>query len=132
MLNLIYDEVCFGLIGYSEVVLVVYNLQEISFEQLFKVFWEVYDLIQGMCQGGDIGIQYCLVIYIFDVVQKVVVLVSWESFQVELVKVGYDCIIIEIVDVLFFYYVEVYYQQYLVKNFNGYCGLGGIGVCLLV
>lgn len=133
MLNLIYEEVCLGLIGYIEVVQVVFDLVVVSLEWLLQLFWESYDLIQGMCQGNDIGIQYCLVIYVIDEVQYKVVLVSCEVYQVQLVVVGYGLIIIEIVYlVLVYYYVEDYYQQYLVKNLNGYCGIGGIGVSCLI
>ncbi|HEJ3037816.1 TPA: peptide-methionine (S)-S-oxide reductase MsrA [Pseudomonas aeruginosa] len=128
--NPTYDEVCSGLTGHSEVVLVVYNPQETSFEQLLKVFWEAHDPTQGMRQGGDIGTQYRSVIYTFDAAQKAAALASRESFQAELAKAGYDRITTEIADVPPFYYAEAYHQQYLAKNPNGYCGLGGTGVCL--
>ncbi len=117
--NPTYDEVCSGLTGHSEVVLVVYNPQETSFEQLLKVFWEAHDPTQGMRQGGDIGTQYRSVIYTFDAAQKAAALASRESFQAELAKAGYDRITTEIADVPPFYYAEAYHQQYLAKNPNG-------------
>lgn len=133
ILNLIYEEVCFGLIGYMEIVEVVFDFVIISLFELLQVFWENYDLIQGMCQGNDIGIQYCLVIYVISQVQYEVVLVSCVVYQQWLIEVGFGVIIIDIVFFVFvYYYVEDYYQQYLVKNLNGYCGIGGIGVSCLI
>lgn len=111
MLNLIYWEVCFGDMGYVEVVCIVYDFFVISYEQLLQVFWENYDFVQGMCQGNDYGMQYCLVIYLLILEQDVAVCVSLECFQAVMFVVDDDCyIIMEIVNVILFYYVEDDYQ----------------------
>ncbi|MBO3278207.1 peptide-methionine (S)-S-oxide reductase MsrA [Pseudomonas schmalbachii] len=128
--NPTYDEVCSGLTGHTEVVLVVYDPRETSIEQLLKVFWESHDPTQGMRQGGDTGTQYRSAIYWFDHAQKAAIDASHAAFQAELARNGYGAITTEIREVPPFYYAEAYHQQYLAKNPNGYCGLGGTGVCL--
>lgn len=128
--NPTYEEVCSGLTGHTEVVQVVFDPAVVSLERLLQLFWESHDPTQGMRQGGDIGTQYRSVIYTFDAAQKAAAMASRENFQAELAKAGYDRITTEIADVPPFYYAEAYHQQYLAKNPNGYCGLGGTGVCL--
>lgn len=128
--NPTYDEVCSGLTGHSEVVLVAYDPRETSIEALLKVFWESHDPTQGMRQGNDTGTQYRSVLYWFDQAQKAAIDASREAFHKELSAKGYGEITTEIREVPPFYYAEAYHQQYLAKNPNGYCGLGGTGVCL--
>lgn len=128
--NPTYDEVCSGLTGHSEVVLVVYDPNETSIEALLKVFWESHDPTQGMRQGNDTGTQYRSAIYWYDQAQKAAIDASRTAFQKELSARGYGEITTEIREVPPFYYAEAYHQQYLAKNPNGYCGLGGTGVCL--
>ncbi|MEE9101250.1 peptide-methionine (S)-S-oxide reductase MsrA [Pseudomonas nitroreducens] len=128
--NPTYDEVCSGLTGHSEVVLVVFDPRETSIEALLKVFWESHDPTQGMRQGNDTGTQYRSAVYWFDQVQKAAIEASRAAFQKELSAKGYGEITTEIREVPPFYYAEAYHQQYLAKNPNGYCGLGGTGVCL--
>lgn len=128
--NPTYDEVCSGLTGHSEVVLVVFDPRETSVEALLKVFWESHDPTQGMRQGNDTGTQYRSVIYWFDQAQKAAIDASRIAFQKELSARGYGEITTEIREVPPFYYAETYHQQYLGKVPYGYCGLGGTGVCL--
>jgi len=128
--NPTYDEVCSGLTGHSEVVLVVYDPRETNIEALLKVFWESHDPTQGMRQGNDTGTQYRSVIYWFDQAQKAAIDASRAAFQKELSAKGYGEITTEIREVPPFYYAETYHQQYLGKVPYGYCGLGGTGVCL--
>ncbi|WP_343576677.1 MULTISPECIES: peptide-methionine (S)-S-oxide reductase MsrA [Pseudomonas] len=128
--NPTYDEVCSGLTGHSEVVLVVFDPRETSIEALLKVFWESHDPTQGMRQGNDTGTQYRSAVYWFDQAQKAAIDASRAAFQKELSAKGYGEITTEIREVPPFYYAEAYHQQYLAKNPNGYCGLGGTGVCL--
>ncbi len=128
--NPTYDEVCSGLTGHSEVVLVVFDPRETSIEALLKVFWESHDPTQGMRQGNDTGTQYRSAIYWFDQTQKAAIEASRAAYQKELSAKGYGEITTEIREVPPFYYAEAYHQQYLAKNPNGYCGLGGTGVCL--
>ena len=128
--NPTYEEVCSGLTGHSEVVLVVFDPKLTSFEALLKVFWEAHNPTQGMRQGNDKGTQYRSAIYCQDEAQLGAALASQARFQVELDKAGMGCITTEIAEAPAFYYAETYHQQYLAKNPNGYCGLGGTGVCL--
>ncbi|MCJ1883573.1 peptide-methionine (S)-S-oxide reductase MsrA [Pseudomonas sp. LA21] len=128
--NPTYDEVCSGLTGHTEVVLVVFDPRETSIEALLKVFWESHDPTQGMRQGNDTGTQYRSAVYWFDQAQKAAIEASRAAFQKELSAKGYGEITTEIREVPPFYYAEAYHQQYLAKNPNGYCGLGGTGVCL--
>ncbi|MGN0927143.1 peptide-methionine (S)-S-oxide reductase MsrA [Ectopseudomonas mendocina] len=128
--NPTYEEVCSGLTGHTEVVLVVFDPQQTSFEALLKVFWEVHNPTQGMRQGNDQGTQYRSAIYCHDEAQWSAVKASQARFQAELDKAGLGTITTEILEAPTFYYAETYHQQYLAKNPNGYCGLGGTGVCL--
>lgn len=124
-----YQEVCTGMTGHNEVVLVVYDPEKISTEQLLKTFWESHDPTQGMRQGNDRGTQYRSGIYVFNDEQRKAAEVSRGFYQQQLAKAGYGAITTEILDAPEFYYAEDYHQQYLAKNPNGYCGLGGTGVC---
>ena len=126
--NPTYEEVCSGMTGHNEVVLVNFNPKEISFSQLLKIFWEAHDPTQGMRQGNDIGTQYRSGIYWFDEKQSVDAEKSKEIYQTELTNVGRGEITTELTSISNFYYAEDYHQQYLGKNPNGYCGLGGIGL----
>ncbi len=128
--NPTYEEVCSGLTGHTEVVLVVFAPQQTSYEALLKVFWEAHNPTQGMRQGNDIGTQYRSAIYCFDAAQRATAEASQAQFQAELEKAGLGAITTEIADAPPFYYAEAYHQQYLAKNPGGYCGLGGTGVCL--
>lgn len=128
--NPTYEEVCSGLTGHTEVVLVVFDPQLISYEQLLKLFWEAHNPTQGMRQGNDQGTQYRSAIYCFDATQLQAAEASRERFQAELAKAGLGTITTEIGEAPPFYYAELYHQQYLAKHPNGYCGLGGTGVCL--
>ena len=123
-----YQEVCTGMTGHNEVVLVVYDPGKISLEQLLKTFWESHDPTQGMRQGNDRGTQYRSGIYVFDEEQRRAAEVSRGFYQQELAKNGHGPITTEILNAPEFYYAEEYHQQYLAKNPNGYCGLGGTGV----
>ena len=128
--NPTYEEVCSGLTGHTEVVLVVFDPQQTSFEALLKVFWEVHNPTQGMRQGNAQGTQYRSAIYCQDEAQLSAAKASQARFQAELDKAGLGSITTEIREAPTFYYAETYHQQYLAKNPNGYCGLGGTGVCL--
>lgn len=128
--NPTYEETCSGLTGHSEVVLVVFDPKVTSYEALLKVFWEAHNPTQGMRQGNDIGTQYRSVIYTSNEAQLQAALASREVFQAELRKAGHGEITTEIEMAPAFYYAEAYHQQYLAKNPEGYCGLGGTGVCL--
>ena len=126
--NPTYEEVCSGMTGHNEVVLVVYDPLDISFPQLLKTFWESHDPTQGMRQGNDIGTQYRSGVYCFDEEQRVLANASKKTYQGELSNAGLSEITTEIIYLTDFFYAEDYHQQYLGKNPNGYCGLGGIGV----
>ncbi|MDA8866579.1 peptide-methionine (S)-S-oxide reductase MsrA [Porticoccaceae bacterium] len=128
--NPTYDEVCSGLTGHTEVVLVVYDPEVISFQALLKFFWESHDPTQGMRQGNDRGTQYRSAIYCTDQNQLDQALASAESVQNLLQERGYGEITSEICQAPSFYYAEDYHQQYLAKNPNGYCGLRGTGINL--
>ncbi|KIQ00486.1 MULTISPECIES: peptide-methionine (S)-S-oxide reductase MsrA [Pseudomonas] len=128
--NPTYEETCSGLTGHAEVVLVVFDPQQTSYEELLKVFWEVHNPTQGMRQGNDIGSQYRSTIYCTDEQQLEAARRSQAQFQSELEKSGFGEITTEITLAPTFYYAEAYHQQYLAKNPEGYCGLGGTGVCL--
>ncbi len=123
-----YEEVCSGLTGHAETVLVVYDPKLVSYEQLLKFFWESHNPTQGMQQGNDVGTQYRSAIYTYDDAQRKSAEASREMFRAELAKAGYGDITTEIADAPPFYYAEDYHQQYLHKNPAGYCGLGGTGV----
>ncbi|XP_074919697.1 mitochondrial peptide methionine sulfoxide reductase isoform X4 [Chelonoidis abingdonii] len=120
--------VLFGKTGHTEAVRVVYRPENIRFQQLLKVFWENHDPTQGMRQGNDFGTQYRSAIYTFSQEQMEAALRSKEDYQKVLTKSGFGTITTEIREAPEFYYAEDYHQQYLSKNPNGYCGLGGTGV----
>ena len=126
--NPTYEEVCSGLTGHSEVVLVVYDQDKVSYKELLKMFWELHDPTQGMGQGNDIGTQYRSVIYCTTPEQLDEALASKNAFQAELTKAGKGTITTEIEQAPTVYFAEAYHQQYLAKNPNGYCGIGGTGV----
>ena len=126
--NPTYQEVCTGMTGHNEVVLVVYDPRVISYEQLLKVFWESHNPTQGMRQGNDTGTQYRSGIYTYNPLQKQLAEKSRSIYQEALNKAGHGQITTEIIDAPEFYYAEVYHQQYLAKNPGGYCGLGGTKV----
>lgn len=126
--NPTYEEVCSGLTGHNEVVLVVFDPAVTSYEALLKVFWESHNPTQGMRQGNDAGTQYRSGIYVFDAAQRAAAEASREQYQQALSAAGQAQITTEIVDAPTFYFAEEYHQQYLGKNPNGYCGLGGTGV----
>src|SRR5262245_26013789 len=126
--NPTYEEVCSGRTGHAEVVLVVFDPAVVTYDQLLKVFWEGHDPTQGMRQGNDIGTQYRSAIYTFDDEQQQAAEASRKLFADKLHDAGYGDITTEIVPAPAFYYAEPYHQQYLGKNPNGYCGLGGTGV----
>jgi len=126
--NPTYEEVCSGHTGHNEVVMVWFDPKKTSYETLLKVFWEGHDPTQGMRQGNDVGTQYRSGIYAFSPEQKRKAEASKVLFQKELAKNAMGAITTEIVDAPTFFYAEDYHQQYLAKNPNGYCGLGGTGV----
>ena len=126
--NPTYREVCCGMTGHNEVVLVVYEPEVISYRELLRAFWETHDPTQGMRQGNDIGTQYRSGIYTFTDEQKKTALESRDKYQAILAGSGYGSITTEITDAPAFYYAEDYHQQYLAKNPGGYCGLGGTGI----
>lgn len=127
--NPTYQEVCTGMTGHNEVVFVVYDPKVISYEHLLKVFWESHDPTQGMRQGNDVGTQYRSGIYTYTEEQRKLAEQSRDAYQKALSAAGYKEISTEILDAPPFYYAEAYHQQYLAKNPNGYCGLGGTKVC---
>ena len=126
--NPTYEEVCSGRTGHTEAVLVVFDPLQTSYDEILRLFWESHDPTQGMRQGNDQGSQYRSAIYTFDEAQRAAAEASSERFQQELAKAGYGEISTEIAEAGPFYYAEPYHQQYLAKNPNGYCGLGGTGV----
>jgi len=123
-----YKQVCSGQTGHAEVVLVVFDPNQVSYDELLKVFWENHDPTQGMRQGNDIGTQYRSGIYAFTPAQKKAAEASKAMYEQELKKRRYGAITTEIVDAPQFYFAEDYHQQYLAKNPGGYCGVGGTGV----
>ncbi|MGH8174935.1 MAG: peptide-methionine (S)-S-oxide reductase MsrA [Steroidobacter sp.] len=126
--NPTYEEVCSGYTGHNEVVRVVYNPSKISYTALLRTFWESHDPTQGMRQGNDAGTQYRSGIYVYDAEQRAAAERSAKDYAEGLRGAGYGAITTEILDAPEFYYAEDYHQQYLEKNPNGYCGLGGTGV----
>jgi peptide-methionine (S)-S-oxide reductase len=126
--NPTYEEVCSGLTGHTEAVLVVYDPAVTSFEALLKIFWESHDPTQGMRQGNDVGTQYRSAIYFGTPAEGDAALASRDRFQEALDRAGLGSITTEIREAPAFYYAEPYHQQYLARNPNGYCGLGGTGV----
>ena len=126
--NPTYEEVCSGMTGHNEVVLVVFDPKVVSYETLLKVFWESHNPTQGMRQGNDAGTQYRSGIYTYSDTQKQAAEASKTTYQQALTRAGYKEITTEIVDAPEFYFAEGYHQQYLAKNPGGYCGLGGTNV----
>jgi peptide-methionine (S)-S-oxide reductase len=126
--NPTYREVCSGRTGHNEVVRVVFDPAKISFEQLLKVFWESHDPTQGMRQGNDVGTQYRSGVYVTSEAQRRAAEASKQAYEARLREAGHGPITTEVIDAPAYYYAEDYHQQYLAKNPDGYCGLGGTGV----
>ena len=126
--NPTYEEVCSGRTGHNEVVLVVFDPEQIGYDDLLRAFWESHDPTQGMRQGNDVGTQYRSGVYVFSEEQRAVAEASRARYAEALRAAGHRDITTEIVDAGPFYYAEEYHQQYLAKVPNGYCGLGGTGV----
>jgi peptide-methionine (S)-S-oxide reductase len=126
--NPTYQEVCTGQTGHAEVVRAIYDPEKVDYEDLLKVFWESHDPTQGMRQGNDVGTQYRSVIYVLDAEQKKAAEESREMYQKRLAAAGRGTITTEVADAPQFFYAEDYHQQYLAKNPDGYCGIGGCGV----
>lgn len=126
--NPTYQEVCTGRTGHAEVVQVVFDPARVRYEDLLRIFWESHDPTQGMRQGNDVGTQYRSAIYCFDEAQRRAAEASRDAYQRALTAAGHGRITTEIRPAPAFYYAEAYHQQYLAKNPQGYCGLGGTGV----
>jgi peptide-methionine (S)-S-oxide reductase len=126
--NPTYEEVCSGRTGHTEGVLVVFEPQAVTYEDLLKVFWEGHDPTQGMRQGNDVGTQYRSGIYTYDEAQRAAAEASRDAYAKSLSAAGYGPITTEIAAAGPFYFAEDYHQQYLAKNPGGYCGVGGTGV----
>ena len=126
--NPTYEEVCSGLTGHAEVVLVVFDPARIAYEDLLRIFWENHDPTQGMRQGGDLGTQYRSAIYTYDAGQRQAAERSRDAYGKALAAAGYGPVTTEIREAPTFYFAEDYHQQYLARNPAGYCGLGGTGV----
>ncbi len=126
--NPTYEEVCSGRTGHAEVVRVVFDPRAVRYEELLKVFWENHDPTQGMRQGNDVGTQYRSAIYTYDDAQRAAAEATGQAFAQRLRAAGHGPITTEILPAPTFYYAEDYHQQYLGKNPQGYCGLGGTGV----
>lgn len=124
-----YEEVCSGLTGHAEVVQIVFDPQRLSYQELLNYFWQNHDPTQKMRQGSDVGTQYRSVIYTYSAAQKDAALHSKAKYQTLLTAAGYGEILTEILDAPVFYHAEAYHQQYLAKNPDGYCGVGGTGIC---
>jgi len=122
------EEVCSGMTGHNEVVLVAYDPAKVPVEKLLKIFWEGHNPTQGMRQGNDVGTQYRSGVYVTTPAQKAAAEASKAAYQAKLKAAGFGEITTEILDLPEFYYAEDYHQQYLAKNPAGYCGLGGTGV----
>jgi peptide-methionine (S)-S-oxide reductase len=126
--NPTYREVCSGMTGHAEVVLVVFDPKLVSYDELLRVFWENHDPTQGMRQGNDVGTQYRSAIYAYGGEQKRTAEASRDAYQAKLTEARHGRITTEIADAPELYYAEDYHQQYLAKNPDGYCGIGGTGV----
>jgi peptide-methionine (S)-S-oxide reductase len=126
--NPTYEEVCSGRTGHTEAVLVAFHSEQVSFEDMLKLFWEGHDPTQGMRQGNDVGSQYRSAILWTDEAQRTAAEASRDAYQAVLKQAGHGEITTEIAKSGPFYYAEDYHQQYLAKNPNGYCGIGGTGV----
>lgn len=127
--NPTYEEVCTGLTGHNEVVRVIFDPSIVAYDELFVLFWQSHNPTQGMRQGNDIGTQYRSAIYSYNASQLEAATVSREHYQQRLKESGFGGITTEIALAGEFYYAEDYHQQYLAKNPQGYCGIGGLGVC---
>ena len=123
-----YEEVCSGMTGHNEVVLVVFDPKVVNYAELLQAFWQAHNPTQGMRQGNDAGTQYRSGIYGYDEAQLEAARASMAQYQAALASAGFAEITTEILDAPEFYYAEHYHQQYLAKNPGGYCGLGGTGV----
>jgi peptide-methionine (S)-S-oxide reductase len=126
--NPTYEEACSGMTGHAEVVLVAYDPDRISYDELLRTFWEGHDPTQGMRQGNDVGTQYRSAVYWHSAAQRTVAEASRERYAAALARAGRGAITTEIAEAGPFYYAEPYHQQYLARNPNGYCGIGGTGV----
>lgn len=126
--NPTYEEVCSGMTGHNEVVKVVFDSKQISYDEILKIFWESHDPTQGMRQGNDVGTQYRSGIYVTSPAQRAAAEASRKTYGAALAAKGLGAVTTEIIDAPAFYYAEDYHQQYLAKNPAGYCGLGGTGV----
>jgi peptide-methionine (S)-S-oxide reductase len=126
--NPTYEEVCSGRTGHTEAVLAVFDPAQTTLEEMLRIFWEGHDPTQGMRQGNDVGTQYRSALYWESDRQRDAALATRDRFRSELAKAGYGEITTEVAAAGPFYYAEPYHQQYLAKNPNGYCGLGGTGV----
>lgn len=126
--NPTYEEVCTGQTGHTEVVKVIFNIDEVSLDEVLKVFWENHDPTQGMRQGNDIGNQYRSAIYTLNEEDYEAAMASKAHYQQQLLQAGFGMITTEVEPLDVFYFAETYHQQYLFKNPNGYCGLAGTGV----
>jgi peptide-methionine (S)-S-oxide reductase len=126
--NPTYEEVCSGLTGHNETVMVVFDPAKVSYERLLKAFWEGHDPTQGMRQGNDVGTQYRSAIYVTSPRQRELAQASRDAYARQLAAKGFGPVTTEILDASPFYFAEAYHQQYLAKNPGGYCGLGGTGV----
>ncbi len=126
--NPTYEEVCSGMTGHTEAVRVIFDSKKISYEELLRVFWESHNPTQGMRQGNDLGTQYRSAVYTHNETQRKLALSSKDIYQLNLSENSFGLITTEISNAENFYYAEDYHQQYLAKNPNGYCGIGGIGI----
>ncbi len=126
--NVNYQEICTGLTGHAEVVLVVFDPNECRLEKVLQLFWQSHDPTQGMRQGNDLGTQYRSAVYATSEEQLRTAQLSLRAYQDQLTDAGYGSITTEIGPLTHFYYAEDYHQQYLAKNTGGYCGIGGTGV----
>ncbi|MCH2427552.1 MAG: peptide-methionine (S)-S-oxide reductase MsrA [Acidimicrobiales bacterium] len=126
--NPTYEEVCSGLTGHNEVVLVVFDPTVVGLEGVLRTFWENHDPTQGMRQGNDVGTQYRSGIYVADDAQRAVAEAGRDAYAARLAGEGFAAVTTEVVDRTAFYYAEAHHQQYLARNPMGYCGIGGTGV----
>ena len=126
--NPTYEEVCSGMTGHTEAVRVIFDSKKILYEDLLRVFWQSHNPTQGMRQGNDLGTQYRSAVYTHTETQKKLALSSKDTYQLNLSEKSFGLITTEISDAGSFYYAEDYHQQYLAKNPNGYCGIGGVGI----
>jgi peptide-methionine (S)-S-oxide reductase len=126
--NPTYEEVCSGLTGHNEVVLVVFDPAVLGLDDMLRTFWENHDPTQGMRQGNDVGTQYRSGIYVADDAQRAVAEAGREAYAVRLAEAGFAAVTTEVLDLAAFYYAEEHHQQYLARNPMGYCGIGGTGV----